>query len=336
LNRTDRLLGDVSRTSQIVEIGAGYSPVAAKSAGWRTHVVDHASQAELRQKYATAQVDTGLIEAVDTIWRAGTLDEAVPTSLHGKVDRIIASHVLEHIPDLIGFLQAASRLVSPGGCLAIALPDRRYCFDCFRPWTTTGDLLGAHWRGAKTHDLRTAFDHSAYAATSGGQLAWGPQPVRTPDFMDSFDVAANVVSAFARDPDQPYTDYHAWQFTKSSFQLAILELRALGLCDWSVAGTYGPDTFEFFVELRRRPGVAVDRGTLQAVRRDLLLAQMMETREQIDFLLQDQVSRPIPTTDVEQKLSEQAVLLAEMAETLRWVRALLTPVRTVWRRLRGL
>src|SRR5208283_2921376 len=159
-----RLLGTADRAQQIVEIGAGYCPVAPKSGGWNTHVVDHASRDELRTKYAAAAVDRQAIEEVDTVWHDGALHEAVPAALVGHVDRIIASHVLEHIPDLIGFFDSAARLSSPDGALSIALPDRRYCFDCFKPWTTTGDVLEAHRRRPSRHSLKTAFDHVAYSA----------------------------------------------------------------------------------------------------------------------------------------------------------------------------
>ena len=35
---------------------------------------------------------------------SGSLDEAVPSELHGTFDACIASHVFEHIPDPIGLL----------------------------------------------------------------------------------------------------------------------------------------------------------------------------------------------------------------------------------------
>ncbi|HYZ24442.1 MAG TPA: methyltransferase domain-containing protein, partial [Rhodopila sp.] len=131
MDRVLFLRGSSDVSSQILEIGAGYNPVAPKRGGWRTHVVDHASRDDLCVKYAAAPgVDIGLIEEVDTIWQGGPLQEAVPADLVGAVDTIIASHVLEHFPDLIGFFQSAERLARNAGLLSVAFPDRRYCFDC--------------------------------------------------------------------------------------------------------------------------------------------------------------------------------------------------------------
>jgi SAM-dependent methyltransferase len=322
-----------------MELGAGYCPIAPKSDGWRAHVVDHAPRDELRKKYAGAGVDTNLIEDVDTIWRGGPLHDAVPAALSGQVDLIIASHVLEHIPDLIGFFQSASRLLKSDGVLSLALPDRRYCFDCFRPWSTTGDLLQAHHRDTNRHSLKTAFNHMAYSAVVDGQLAWGPRPVSEPVFMDPFEVAKDTVVTY-RDQDEQYKDYHAWQFTPAGFRLAMLEQVALGVSDWSVETLHGPENFEFFAVLRRGPGERPDPSALQAQRQALLLAQMAETREQIEFILGmtrlgAQGSRTDISQEILSRLADQDARLREMYETIAWIRAMLRPVRRIWRAVRG-
>jgi SAM-dependent methyltransferase len=339
LNRISRLLGAANRSQQILEIGAGYSPAAPKSEGWQTHVVDHASRDELRAKYNSAGVDTGLIEDVDTIWRGGPLHEAVPAGLLDQVDLIVASHVLEHIPDLIGFFQSASRLVRLGGTLSIALPDRRYCFDCFRPWTTTGGLLEAHDSGMNRHGLKTTFDHMAYSAAADGQIAWGPRPIPEPVLLDPFAAAADAAKSFSHQPDAPYHDYHAWQFSPAGFRLVMLELAALGVSDWHVATMDGPENFEFFVILRRGELQQLDPAMLQFERQRLLLANLAEVREQIDFMLGAAEQEPVQTTDFYKellgKLADQDQRLLEMSETLRMLRAVLTPCQRVWRTLRG-
>ncbi len=286
-----------TRSDQIIEIGAGYTPIAAKSRGWQTHVVDHASREALRAKYSgqtagvdLAAIDISCIEEVDTVWQGGPLHEAVPDCLMGKVDLIIASHVLEHMPDLIGFLQSASRLMKPEGMIAVALPDRRLCFDFYKPWSTTGDLLDAYQRRLQRHSVKTAFNHMAYSASAEGKLAWAPGPVQRPDLMDPFATAAQTVNQLLGDSDQAYADYHAWQFTPASFQLIILELAALGLSEWSVRSLDVTGSFEFFVRLASGKGLTCDPQRLQALRQDLLTAQLLEAREQIDWLLGRQVA----------------------------------------------
>ncbi len=107
MDRNTLLLGDATRDSRIIEIGPSHAPIAAKRAGWNSFVVDHADQAELRAKYTGYPVDLDAIEVVDAVWRGGRLDHAVPASHHGRFDRLIASHVIEHIPDFVTFMVAA-------------------------------------------------------------------------------------------------------------------------------------------------------------------------------------------------------------------------------------
>ena len=181
-----------------------------------------------------------------------------------------------------------------GRKLSIALLDRRYCFDCFRPWTTTGGLLEAHHRRATRHGLKTAFDHMAYSAVVGGQLGWGAGPIAVPELLDPFAAAAATAASFSNGIPPAYQDYHAWQFTAAGFELIALELGELGLLDWHVEKLEGPENFEFFVWLRHGAKQRMPAAALQAARRDLLLRQFAETREQIDFMLghPDGRSRP--------------------------------------------
>jgi SAM-dependent methyltransferase len=89
------------------------------------------------------------------------------TLLHDKLDTfdaIIASHVIEHLVDPIGFFNSAWRLLKEDRRVALAVPDKRLCFDCLRPVSTTGQLI-ATWRSKRRlHSLASVFDHSAYHA----------------------------------------------------------------------------------------------------------------------------------------------------------------------------
>ena len=334
---------------QIVEIGAGYTPVAPKSDGWRTHTVDHASQPELRLKYCgqdaashLATIDVNIIEHVDTIWRDRFLHEVVPADLLGRVDLIIASHVLEHLPDLVGFFASASRLCRPQGCISAAFPDRRYCFDCYKPWSTTGDLLDAHHRGLTRHSLKTAFNHMAYSASANGQLGWGPGPIDRPMLMDPFKTAAAVADTFRDDLDCPYQDYHAWQFTPAGFRLAMLEMAAMGITDWHLESLEEPGTFEFFVLLRRDATNVMEPTELQRLRQELLVRQLVEAREQIDFMLGRNTGsklRPDPADDSYQDVRALvAAVDTASAIDIRPPNRATEPahlMRAIWQKIRG-
>ena len=74
----------------------------------------------------------------------------------GCYDWIIASHVIEHVPNFISYLQQCEAMLKPDGILSFIIPDKRYCFDYFSSSSSTGDVLEdlyrlsyfKVWRGA--------------------------------------------------------------------------------------------------------------------------------------------------------------------------------------------
>src|ERR1700743_1724309 len=90
------------------------------------YYVDHASTPELREKYKNDPlVDIDALVEVDAVWGKESLSEA----LGGKgVDYVIASHVLDHVPDLVGWLAETSAILKANGQLRLAVPDKRFTF----------------------------------------------------------------------------------------------------------------------------------------------------------------------------------------------------------------
>src|SRR6478672_6008212 len=129
--------------SRGVEIGPLHAPLVAKTDG-EVIYVDHADTAALRVKYAHDPIvgDVSRIVDVDAIWGAQSLAECL--GARAPVDYVIASHVLEHVPDLISWLHEVRSILSPNGRLNLALPDRRFTFDYLRRESGLADALNAY------------------------------------------------------------------------------------------------------------------------------------------------------------------------------------------------
>jgi SAM-dependent methyltransferase len=283
MDRITLLLGDATKQSRIIEIGPSHAPIAPKRAGWNCFVVDHADQDALRAKYATFPVDVDAIEAVDAVWHGGRLEHTVPAARHGTFDRLIASHVIEHIPDPVTFLVSAQTLLAPDGALALAVPDKRYCFDFLKPHSTTGDLLAAHDpHGAGRHTARTQFHQLAYSAFADEAGAWGQHKITRARLVNTLPEAHSAFAHASMAPDSPYVDAHAWQFTPSAFRLAILELAEGGLIDWQVADCTPAMGTEFIATLRRGRPTWPSAEAREAARLELLLGILAEQREMIE------------------------------------------------------
>src|SRR5688572_25412862 len=102
MNRKETITSRLNLAGLGLEVGPSHDPVAPKAAGYNVHIVDHLPQDELKAKYAGHGVNIDNIEPVDFVWTGQPLDELVG----GKqiYDWIIASHVIEHVPDLIRFV----------------------------------------------------------------------------------------------------------------------------------------------------------------------------------------------------------------------------------------
>jgi hypothetical protein len=286
--RAEAMLGTVSRSAKLIEIGPSHNPALPKGDGWNVYTIDHATRAELIEKYANdPSVDIAKIEEVDYIWKGGSLADAVPLSEHGSFDGFIASHVIEHTTDLIAFLEAAQVLLKPLGCVGLAIPDKRYCFDYFQPLTTLGTVLDAHLARRSRHRVGAIFDHVAYAVGEGGNGAWSQHPVTRLSFLSDLDAARQTFEV-ATQPNGPYVDTHNWRFIPASFQLIMLELGWLGLTDWKIDRIKHTVGCEFFVQLRRGGTTwarRLSQQDLQSLRMRLLKKTLIEQRAQIDWLL---------------------------------------------------
>ncbi|ODU10516.1 MAG: hypothetical protein ABS84_03930 [Rubrivivax sp. SCN 71-131] len=263
MDRNQLILAGCNKTDPIVEIGPSHAPIAAKRDGWATVVVDHASQEDLRAKYGQFPgVDIERIEKVDHIWQGGPLDALFEPPLLGRVQRVISSHSIEHLPDPVGFLVAASRLTHPqSGTVCLAVPDKRQCFDVFRPLTSTGDWLDA-WREKRgRHSGASVFDHLAYLAQVDDAPCWQQPTVDRPRLLHTLGQAFELYGSYEDGGRRDYVDVHGWVFTPASFELLILELWLLGLIDWEVESCQTTAPHEFVVLLRRttkaRPDAAV-------------------------------------------------------------------------------
>ena len=278
MDRLDKILFAIDRKARVLEIGPSYNPAAPKAAGWQTYVLDHTSQAELRAKYADVNVPCDKIEPVDFIWTEGAIHDAVPTDLHGRFDACIASHVIEHVPNPIAFFQSLHRLLTEEGVLSLAVPDKRYCFDFFRPLTLAPAWIEAFERGSTRHSRRNLLEYFSYHAYNGKRFVWDQYDavdLHLPGELAWGKTSADAAGTSGLDP---YVDCHAWCFTPSSFSLLILELNHLELIGFRVDRLFQTTGCEFIATLRKsREKIAAQ---IQSERLDLLQAINRELGEQ--------------------------------------------------------
>jgi len=268
-------LADVDPDAAGLEIGPLYTPRFARAHYPNVRYVDHAATDELREKYAT---DTFMAEHldeivdVDVVWDGSTpLLDALGAAGDGSgrpVEFVFASHVIEHAPDMIGWLRQIGQVLGDGGHLYLAIPDKRLCFDVNRDLTTMADLVDAHLRGLSAPGFRQIYDfHSRIIEVDAAALWAG-----TADYRDTWradldpDEWAYELCLKAQQTGE-YVDGHCQVFTPSSFLDVYARLVALGLIDFRIE-TFHPSvwgTIEFRVVLEKLPDSmpADERRTVQ-------------------------------------------------------------------------
>lgn len=247
LSRIDKALHRIRRSGRGLEIGPSHNPIAPKSQGFDVDILDHASAEELRQKYKGHAVDIERIEAVDYIWQGQPLDELI--GQQQCYDYIIASHVIEHTPDLVAFLQQCTRLLRADGILSLVIPDKRYCFDYFRWPSSTGEVLDAYLQQRRRHSPGVVFEHLANAVKSDGQIAWAQGIMGNLEYVHGFEQA--VAAWHQAQQTSEYQDVHQWRFTPASFRLVLHDLNRMGLTELTEACRFDTQGCEFFISLSK-------------------------------------------------------------------------------------
>ncbi|MRX32263.1 methyltransferase domain-containing protein [Aminobacter sp. MDW-2] len=250
-NRKQILRGLVNAAGRGLEIGPSHNPIMPKSEGFNVEIVDHADKQALIKKYENdPSVNTATIEDVDYVSDGRPLTELIGT--RNSYDYIIASHVIEHTPDMLMFLKDCEALLAPDGLIVIAVPDKRFCFDVFRPISTVGAVLQAHLERRTRPQPGTIFDHVAYNAKRGGAPGWSESDRHELRITHDIHKAIVMYDMCAGDPNR-YMDAHVWCYVPSSFRLIVEDLRELGHLSLGISELITPGGFEFFVALSTRP-----------------------------------------------------------------------------------
>jgi 2-polyprenyl-3-methyl-5-hydroxy-6-metoxy-1,4-benzoquinol methylase len=258
MTREEIILSQIKRDGLGLEIGAGCAPVAPKKQGFRVHVLDHCDKKALIEKYRLHEVNIENIEEVDFVWDGRSYSELIGRRL--IYDWIIGSHVLEHTTDLIGFLNDCDSLLKKDGVLSLAVRDKRYCFDRFRPLSSIARVIDAARNPQKIHSAGIAAEYFLTVVSKGGRIAWDVNEKGEFEFVHLLEQAKQAI----RDVGErgSYLDVHEWCFTPTSFRLMMRDLFELGFIQLKELALHPSQGSEFYIALSRAgvlpPGIRLD------------------------------------------------------------------------------
>ncbi len=219
-----------------LEIGALDCPLIPRGrfSIWRA---DQAPREELAARYAHGIAPSMIVEP-DFV--TGTLPLAVAVGGR-RFGYVVASHVMEHVPDMIGWLWQVWSVLEDGGVLALALPHGGHTFDSHRRLSTMADLADAFFAGLVRPSPRQIIDAMTGSAQHGGA-----------DMGRATFEAVHKANHSRK--TGLYVDVHCHVFTPESFADLLGHMDAVELLGFDVLRLSYLGTDEFFVSLRRNSG----------------------------------------------------------------------------------
>ena len=256
MERREKILKHIDRDGRGLEIGPGYCPAAPKKDGFQVETIDYLDQEGLVEKFQRDGVDTDRVEEVDFVWKGEPYAEL--TGKRKYYDWVIASHVIEHTPDLIGFLNECDSVLKDDGVLSLVIPDKRFCFDHFRPLTSIAEVIDSHLRKPGSHTPGKVLDFYLNTVEKAGIGAWNPEVEGEYELCTSWDEAVGKMNAAMA--ENGYQDVHAWCFVPHSFRLMLSDLYRLGMIPFREIEFFPTEGCEFFLTIGRAgKGLGVSR-----------------------------------------------------------------------------
>lgn len=302
-----------------IEVGPLASPVVTKDMGDIAYI-DHANTDELRKWYQdNPAVDLEKIVDVDHVWGEFTFEEAVGKDK--KFDYVIASHVIEHVPDMIGWFNEVGTILKPNGILSLVIPDKRFTLDRLRRTSSDAELIGAYFFQLRKPSPRQIFDHFSLVVEVDAQKIWsGDCDDRQLRKLSTESLAFNACKDSI--DHNRYFDSHCWVFTPDSFFRNLYLLIELGLFDFEVNNFFdtAKGEIEFFVTLRKTNDLQEDQKKKRHQLNSLPAHPSTPTMEELS--LEGCLSR----------LEEQERIITKIRQSTSW--RITAPLRKVSEKLK--
>lgn len=247
ISRENKILRHIHKNEIGIEIGPSHNPIAPKKNGYKVNIIDHLSREDLIKKYHGHNVNLENIEEVDFVWKGESYSELTGVEKH--YDWIIASHVIEHTPDLIGFLIDCDSILKDDGVISLVVPDKRYCFDHFRPITGLSKIIDNHFQKETLHTAGTVAEYYLNVVSKAGNIAWDSTASGDYSFVHTLENAKHGIKSVLN--EKKYIDVHAWCFVPHSFRLIIQDLFDLGLIPFQEVEFFPTEGCEFYLTLSR-------------------------------------------------------------------------------------
>lgn len=238
MNFRDHVIKNIlSKNDRILEIGPLNRPIAKKNEFPNVAYADIRSTEDIKRLYTSNDylestgitIDINEIVDIDYVIKSSYKDTFKNAE---KFDAVIVSHVIEHIPDLIGFFRDVARVLKKDGSLIIIYPDARYCFDHFRNGTSFIDAYEV-FKKIKTGNASAVFDFTFNVIhENNSEFFWTSSDLLDKLPKNDFEKSMNAYDRVLKGnlPD----DVHFWPFSDYQFIKFLYDMNRAGLLEFNI------------------------------------------------------------------------------------------------------
>jgi SAM-dependent methyltransferase len=275
-------LNNIDLNKRILEIGPLAMPNIKKEQGKSVFYADIRSTEDIKNTYMAERYKEppswfNEIVEIDYVVNRGGYSECLKDI--DKFDYIIATHVIEHVPELILFFQDISNILNPNGKICLSVPDKRYCYDHFRCPTSFAECYDIYTRGINNLPFRV-FDELAMRTINNAEYWWrvANSFENLPKSKDKFDVAKEK---YLRALKGEYFDMHFSVFTPETFLLLIYYMICYNLFSFKCVEFYKTEinTFEFNCVLELEPNILVENSIENLKEKENIINLLIENSD---------------------------------------------------------
>ena len=332
INVRDCLVNEIiqDKNARILEIGPLNYPVIKKEVFPNCFYCDIRDTEEVRKLYSGneylettgIQIDVAGIVDIDFVLKGSYAETFEGTP---KFDYVVASHVLEHVVDIIGFFQDVGSVLQPEGKLCVFYPDKRYCFDHFRESASFRDAYDVYRRGSR-ETARMVLDFiNTSIDENDPRRFWNAEDLAS---LVPQNDSANAIRDYERVLNgETMDDVHYWPFTDHAFLQFLYDCVKADLLPFSCVEFYPTqrDTQQFFALLEYHPELFKNKqlelrnlvGQMKKVPLDFYNAKYLEWKKrsaEYDFLEQENSVLNFHVAELQRQNSVMAQTNAEVID----------------------
>jgi hypothetical protein len=195
---------------------------------------DYISNEEIIAKSAlNPDVHNSEIPLIDFVWKPGDrFKHSCPDGV--MFDYAVASHVMEHVPNPVGWLNEILEVVNVGGKIVLFLPDRHHTFDYFRNETQFCDLVNLWIEQPSVPTPLQVLDFMTNCFAHYADVKWGADgaPIDTKRPYTDVDAINTAVNVHV---NGSYTDIHCTVYNPNTVKALFERIALHGLMNVSVS-----------------------------------------------------------------------------------------------------